>query len=323
MTGDVTNTPDTPEFSVCITCHFEEHSIDEFYQRLSKTLEETGRTYEILMVNDGSTDATWTKLKAIFARDPKVQVIMDLFKNAGQRAALTAAMVRARGRAIVLMDSDLQLMPEDLPALIAEWDTARYDLVSGYRRNRKDSLFRIIPSKLANVIMRRASKSTLTDFGCTFKIYNATLIRALAYGPHHIFNNVDAIAALDRYTEVPVRHRPRPYGKSGWTFSKLWRYNMDNLVLLTQYPFQVLGLGCIVVSMLFLLRIILGFVVEFQVLDTVTNGLLLNAMAFAVLLLLAVLALMGEFTIRCFASLRQIPAYAIRELIARQNEPPA
>src|SRR5580704_11782254 len=138
------------EFSILITCYFEENSIDEFYQRLSSTLESLNRSYEIIFVNDGGRDGTWEKLKAIFAKDPHVHAIVDLFKNSGQQAAQTAALNESRGRALVYIDSDLQLAPEELPTLVAQYDRG-FDLVTGYRKNRKDSLFRIIPSTLANV----------------------------------------------------------------------------------------------------------------------------------------------------------------------------
>ncbi|HOH31537.1 MAG TPA: glycosyltransferase family 2 protein, partial [Candidatus Hydrogenedentes bacterium] len=186
-----------PEFSVLISCHFEENSIEEFHGRLSAALEALGRPYEIILVNDGSTDGTWRKLNALFDKDTHIRVILDLFKNAGQQAAVTAGMTEARGRAWVLMDSDLQLDPGELPLLVAEYDKGT-DLVSGYRKNRKDSLWRILPSRLANVIMRRASGSTLRDFGCTFKIYNGDLLRAFRFGPYHVFSNVDAISRLSR-----------------------------------------------------------------------------------------------------------------------------
>ena len=307
---------EAPEFSVFVTCHFEEESIEEYHARLSKTLEDLGRPYEIIMVNDGSTDATWEKLKGIFEKDEQVRVVMDLFKNAGQQAAATACMCEARGSAWVLIDSDLQLAPEELPKLVAEYDKG-YDLISGYRINRKDSLFRILPSKIANAIMRRASRSTLSDFGCTFKIYNATLLRALDLGPYHVFSNVDAIAQVVRYCEVPVTHYPRKYGKSGWTFRKLWQYNMDNVVKLSQRPFQVLAVGCVLASLLFLVRILSGFFSSFHFLAEVTNGLLLNVLAFSLLVLLAVLSLVGEFSIRSYVALQRSPAYVVREKLER------
>ena len=305
-----------PEFSMLVTCHFEERSIGEFHARLSAALESLGRSYEIIMVNDGSTDGTWDQIKAIFEKDPHVHAAMDFFRNAGQQAAITACIREARGRALILMDSDLQLMPEELPLLVAEYDKG-FDLVSGYRKNRRDSFWRIIPSKLANVIMRWASRSTMRDFGCTFKIYNARLIRAFELGPTRIFSNVDAIARIQRWTEVPVTHHPRRYGKSGFTFRKLWQYNMDNIVSMSQRPFQIIAGLCLAASALFLLRIALGFFVDFKVLDAVTNGLLLNVIVFALLVTVAVLAMVGEFAIRCFVMLRGHPMYIVREILRR------
>ncbi len=227
-------------------------------------------------------------------------------------------MVEARGDAWVLLDSDLQLEPGELPLLVAAYDEG-FDLVSGYRKNRKDSLWRIVPSKLANMIMRRASRSTLRDFGCTFKIFNADLLRAFNLGPTHVFSNVDAIAQAGRYTEVPVTHYPRKYGRSGWTFRKLWQYNMDNLVKLSRRPFQLLAGLCFLGGVLFLLRILLGFITPGGILSEVTPGLVLNTVFFFALMILAAIAMLGEFSIRSFLMLQQNPAYIVRERLCRNE----
>lgn len=308
-----------PEFSVLISCHFEENSIEEFHARLSDALENLHRSYEIILVNDGSTDGTWEKLKTLFAKDPHIRVIMDLFRNSGQQAAVTAAMTEARGGAWVLLDSDLQLDPAELPLLVAEYDKGA-DLVSGYRQNRKDSLWRILPSRMANMIMRRASDSTLRDFGCTFKIYNADLLRAFNFGPYHVFSNVDAIARLNRCTEVPITHHPRKYGLSGWTFRKLWQYNMDNLVKLSQRPFQVLAGFCFLGGILFALRILLAFFSRGGIMNEVTPGLILNTVFFFALITLSAIALVGELVIRSFLTLQHCPAYIVREKIDRDTD---
>ena len=115
------NEANTPDFSVLVTCHFEEQSIDEFHSRLSATMESLGRSYEIIMVNDGSTDGTFEKLKEIFHKDSRVTVVMDFFKNAGQQAAITAAMCEARGRAILVMDSDLRSVDLGEGRYFASW----------------------------------------------------------------------------------------------------------------------------------------------------------------------------------------------------------
>lgn len=308
-----------PEFSILITCYFEENSIEEFHARLTAAMHNLGRSYEIIMVNDGSTDGTWEKLKELFKQDDHICVIMDFYKNAGQQAAITACIREARGQACILLDSDLQLDPGELPLLVNEYDKG-YDLVTGYRKNRKDSLWRILPSKLANIIMRRASGSYLRDFGCTFKIYRTDLLKAFQFDPYHIFNHVDIIARISRYVEVPITHSPRRYGKSGWTFKKLWHYNMDNLVKLSQRPFQILAGFCFAAGVLFALRVLLGFFLPGSVLSEVTPGLILNVIFIFSLIILSSIALVGELVIRNFITLQHCPAYIIRETIRRDRD---
>ena len=305
-----------PEISAVITCYYEEHSIEEFHSRLSKTLGSLGRSYEIIFVNDGSTDRTFEKLKEIFEKDEHVAAAIDLFKNAGQAAAITAGICHARGSIFLFMDSDLQLAPEDLPLLVREYDKG-YDVVSGCRKHRKDSFFRILPSKIANVVMRKVSQSNFRDFGCTFKLFNAKLVRAFELSPFHIFNPANVIAKAEQCCEVPVSHFPRKYGKSGWTFRKLWKYNMENLVNLSERPFQLLAVVCLAFALLFVARVLLSAFTEFQVLSEVSNGLLLNAIAIAGLIIVGVLCIIGEFTIRSFIASQKTPRYVIREVLRR------
>ena len=308
--------PESPEFSVIITCYFEEKSIDEFYGRLSKALESLGRSHEIIFVNDGSTDKTFEHLKAIFEKDPKVSAVIDLFKNAGQAAAMTAGFTHARGRHFVFMDSDLQLDPGELPLLVAKYDEG-YDLVSGCRKNRRDSLSRVLPSKIANMIMRKVSKSKLTDFGCTFKVYNAALIRAFDYGPFKPWRPAYVIAQAQRCVEVPITHYPRKYGKSGWTFRKLFAYNMDNLVGISDRLFQYLSVFCLIFALLFVARITLAWLLPFSILTQITNGLILNVLVLSLVMILGVLSVVGEFLIRTYNTTQRYPAYIIREIAKR------
>ena len=307
-----------PEFSVLITCYNEEHSIEEFHARLSLAMNGLGRPYEIVFVNDGSADRTFNKLAGIFERDPRVSAIMDMFRNAGQQAAITAAICEARGRGILIMDSDLQLAPEEIPLLVAEYDKG-YDVVSGARASRKDSWFRIIPSKLANVIMRKATQSEFSDFGCTFKIYDARLVRAFGYGPHRLFSNVDLIARAGRRCEVPITHYPRKYGESGWTFRKLIKYNTDNLVSLSERPFQILAALCLIFAALFCARILLGYVFPIRIMGSISNGLLLNAIVISLLIIVGILCVIGEFAIRAFLIGRHLPLYVVRQIRRRRD----
>jgi glycosyltransferase involved in cell wall biosynthesis len=314
--SDVSAAPREPEFSVVITCYFEEQSIEEFHARLSAVLEGTGRSYEIIFVNDGSSDGTLERLRGVFERDPHVTRVVDLFKNAGQAAAITAGITEANGRNFVLMDSDLQLEPEELPLLLAKFDEGN-DIVSGYRPSRRDSRARRLPSKIANMIMRKASGSELSDFGCTFKIFRGPLVRAFDYGPAKKFNPVDVISQAGRIAEVAVSHHLRAYGQSGWTFRKLFAFNMDNIVRLSEAPFQLLAMIFVALSALLSLRIVAGFFVSFSIFPDVTNALVLYAIMIGLLVTMAVLCALGEFSIRSFLALQQTPSYVVREILRK------
>jgi glycosyltransferase involved in cell wall biosynthesis len=308
-----------PEFSVIITCYYEEQSIQEFHARLSNALENCGRSYEIVMVNDGSTDKTFAKLKDICDKDPNVSTIIDLFRNSGQLAAMTAGISQAQGEHFVFMDSDLQLEPEELPLLIAQFDKG-YDIVSGCRKNRKDSVARKISSKLANLIVKKVSGHSITDFGCTFKIYNGKLIRAFELGPYKLFQTAYIYSRAQNVIEVPITHHARKYGKSGWTFKKLFSFHMDNVVGVSRRPFQWLSAICLFSAFLFLIRLMFEWFMPFSILKEVSPGLLLNAIVFSLLLLAGVLSIIGEYVIRNFIFLQKYPLYIIRVIYQQHSK---
>lgn len=313
---DMSATTDKPEISAVITCYFEEETIERFHEKLSAALKSLGRPYEIIFVNDGSTDDTFEKLRGLFSKDERVRLIIDLFKNSGQRAAMTAGLKEAHGDVLLFIDSDLQLDPSELPSLMDEYAKG-IDVVSGYRRERKDSLTRVIPSKLANIIMRKVSDTRLRDFGCTFKLYNAKLLRGFDLGPFNVVNPPLVIAQAERVVEVPVSHYPRQHGKSGWTFRKLWAFNMDNVMNLSERPFQIIGLLCFLTACLVVLRIVVALIFPYNIMAEVTNGLLLNAVLISLLLILSILCIIGEYTIRNFIASERIPRYIVQEKLER------
>ena len=137
--------PTTCDLSAVIACYNEEESIGTFHRRLAAALESSGRSYELIFVNDGSEDDTLGRLLGVLEADPKVSAVVDLYSNAGQANATTPGIMLARGAAIRVMDSDLQLDPEELPKLLEAYD-AGYDIVTGYRRERHDSSLRRVPS---------------------------------------------------------------------------------------------------------------------------------------------------------------------------------
>lgn len=306
-----------PFLTAVVTCYFEERSIDEFYGRLRAALERTGRSFELVMVNDGSTDGTLDKLRAIHARDPGVTVV-DLFKNAGQTCAMAAGVERGRGENFLFIDSDLQLEPEDLPSLLVEFERG-FDVVSGARRDRKDPLARRLPSWLANVIMRRMTGAPFTDFGCTFKLYRGALLRAFDLGPRRPMS-LYVLRSAGRVKEVPVTHHPRRYGRSGWTFIKLFRFNLDNTIGASEGLFQQLSLLAGLVALLTLARIAYAFVAPGSVLlQPPTTGLLLNAMLLSTAGLLAVVAFVGELVVRLHKAEHAGPLYIVREVLPARD----
>lgn len=309
---DTGPSPVAPEFSVIITCYFEEESIDEFYGRLASTLRESGVSYEIVFVNDGSTDGTFERLKAIYEKDPNVTTIIDLIRNAGQLGAMTAGIANARGEHFVFMDSDLQLSPEELPLLLAEFKKG-IDIVSGYRKDRKDPLTRRLSSKVANLIMRKVSGHSISDFGCTFKIYNGKLIRAFQFGPFRRFQTAYVYSKARTTSEIPVTHKTRKYGQSGWTFLKLSSFLMDNVVGMSRRPFQLLSLLCLAGAGVFGLRVVFAWLRPFSILPEITTGLILNVLIAHLLVTVAILSAIGEYVIRNFTYLQAYPVYIIRE----------
>jgi len=303
---------DTPYLSIIITCYFEENSIDEFYNRLSGAARKLGVSYEIVFVNDGSTDKTFERLHSIYDKDPQVTTIVDLFRNTGQLGAMTAGIVHARGSHFAFMDSDLQLNPEELPLLFQEFEKG-IDIVSGVRKTRRDHITRRIMSKAANLVMRKVSGHAISDFGCTFKVYDGRLIRAFEFGPLKRFQTAYVYSRAQKTKEVPVTHKPRKYGTSGWTFRSLSSFMMDNVVGMSRRPFQMLSALCFTAAGLFFVRTALAWLVPLSILPEITPGLIMNVIVIQFVITLGVLAAIGEYVIRNFTAMQAYPAYIVRE----------
>ena len=199
--------------SIVIPIHNEEHSILPLYDRLTAVLEQVQRPYEILFVDDASTDRSFELLANLVETDGHLKVIR-LRRNFGQTAALSAGFHEAKGEVIIAMDGDLQHAPEDIPALLAKIDEG-YDIASGWRKDRVDNaIMRKIPSRIANWLMAKASGVELRDFGTTFKAYRAEVLKDVnLYGELHRF--IPALASFygARVAEVPIRNTPRAAGR--------------------------------------------------------------------------------------------------------------
>lgn len=305
-----------PYLSAVITCFNEEATIETFINLLIEALNGTRVDYEIILVNDGSADATFAVLERLVQRHARIKVAIDLMANAGQAAAITAGLVETCGDYVLMMDSDLQLVPGDVGRLI-EACRGGADIATGYRRDRQDALRRTLPSLLANWVMRRVSKKPLRDFGCTFRLVSRPLIDAFKFGPERVLSTPLLISCAGRVVEVPVEHRARPHGKSGWTFRKLWRYQADNMVVLAEPVFQAVGLSSLGVAILLVARVMLDPLLHWSLLGTVSNGLVLNIVLAGTLMLTGLVCVVGEFVVRCHRSVLARPAYVVRRRIIR------
>ncbi|MBM3293354.1 MAG: glycosyltransferase family 2 protein [Candidatus Aminicenantes bacterium] len=236
-----------PYLSLVVPFYNEAENVEEMHRRLRAVLDRLGKTFEIIYVDDGSTDRTYDLLKAIYDRDPAVRVV-KLRRNFGQTAGLQAGFDHARGEVIISMDGDLQHDPEEIPQFLAKIDEG-YDIVSGWRKERKDNLIvRKIPSWAANRMMRKLSGVAIHDFGTTFKAYRRQAISGLRlYGELHRFIPALISRTGVRITEIPISNIVRQKGKSKYGLSRVRRVFFDLLtvkflVSFIDRPLQIFGL---------------------------------------------------------------------------------
>lgn len=217
--------------SVVVPLYDEGGNVVRFYDRLKPVLDRIGRSYEILMIDDGSGDDTFSRIRELCGRDPHLRAIR-FRRNFGQTAAMAAGIDHARGRVIVTMDGDLQNDPRDIPMLLERIDQG-YDVVSGWRADRKESfLSRRLPSMVANRLISAVCGCRLHDYGCTLKAYRRELITAIGlYGDSHRFIPALATGMGASVAEVKVRHYPRTRGQSKYGLSRTFRVILDLLTV--------------------------------------------------------------------------------------------
>jgi len=218
------------KLSIIIPIYNEEKNIQVLYKDLDSVLNRISLKSEIVIINDGSSDNSLKIIKTIAENDRRVKVI-DFVRNYGQTAALSAGIDNASGKIIIPMDGDLQNDPHDILKLLKKIDQG-YSVVSGWRKKRRDSFLRILPSMIANWIIRKASGVPIHDNGCTLKAYRREVIEGVKlYGEMHRFISVYASWSGGKVTEVVVNHRPRKYGKSKYGFSRIFKVILDLFVI--------------------------------------------------------------------------------------------
>lgn len=219
-----------PELSVVIPVYNEEANVEALYLELTRALEDVVTDYEVIFVDDGSTDRTLDELRSICDHDPRVEVLR-FARNYGQTAAIQAGFAQARGQTVVTMDGDLQNDPADIERLLALVDDG-YDIVAGWRKKRKDYLLtRRIPSVAANWLIRHLVGG-VHDNGCGLKAYRREIVqRASLYSDMHRFLVPMLSLSGGRVTELVVNHRPRRAGTTKYGLSRIWKFALDIITL--------------------------------------------------------------------------------------------
>ena len=260
-TPSIPSTTDQPlELSVVIPVYNEEPNVQPLYLRLAPVLSRLGKRSEIIFIDDGSTDGTLGRLMKLTRKDPTVKVL-QLRRNFGQTAALSAGFAHAAGKIIITMDGDLQNDPNDIPALIAELEKGA-DIVNGWRSKRADPAFsKRIPSKISNRFARILTGVNLNDFGCGLKAYRHEAIDDLVlYGEMHRY--IPAICAWNGFTvgEMKVEHHPRIHGKTKYGWRRLIRgfWDLMNIKFWSAYSTRPLHLFGMLGALIFFAGVIIA-----------------------------------------------------------------
>ena len=219
------------ELSIVVPVHDEEANLAPLHEHLSRVLSAIGRSYEILFIDDGSVDGTLARLEELVARDPHTRLI-SFRRNFGKAAALSVGFREARGDVVITMDGDLQDDPEEIPGFLALLAQG-YDLVSGWKRHRRDPFSKRGPSRLFNWVTARVTGIPLHDFNCGFKAYRREVARMLrVYGEQHRYIPVLADRLGFRIAEKEVRHHPRRHGASKYGSARFLNGFLDLLTVM-------------------------------------------------------------------------------------------
>lgn len=312
--------------SLVIPVYNEAESLSPLFEEVSDALLGLQEPWELLFVDDGSSDATPLILRELAAKADNVRVL-TLRRNYGQTAALMAGIDHAQGEVVVVMDGDGQNDPADIPALLDRLG-AGYDVVSGWRRERADQpLRRVLPSKIANRLISWLSGVPLHDYGCSLKAYRREIIRSIRlYGEMHRFIPIYASWNGARVTEIPVHHRPRTRGRSKYGLERVFKVLLDLMVVQFLgryetkpiYVFGGFGLICWGVSLLSA-----GYAVYrklFEATDFILTPLPLFAlMSFMTGMMSILMGFLAELLVRTYyESQRKVP-YAIKYALNLEN----
>lgn len=315
------------DVSIVIPIYDEVESLPHLHNQITGALKDLQRSWEVVYVDDGSTDGSLEVLEALAVEFPKHICVVALRRNFGQTAAIAAGIDHANGDIIVLMDADLQNDPADIPALLEKIDEG-YDLVSGWRKNRKDAyLTRTLPSNMANWLISTVTGVKLHDYGCTLKAYRREIITGFRlYGEMHRFIPAYAGSIGAKITEMQVQHHPRKYGKTKYGLNRTIKVILDlftvkyliSFIHKPIYLFGGAGMGLMaagVAGIIFLLvrKYVIGGVVADSPIFFVS--IISFLMGFQSILM----GLMAEVMARTYHESQAKPTYNVRWVIPTPN----
>jgi len=308
--------------SVIIPVYNERENISYLYENLNKVLPTLGKKYEVILIDDGSTDGTFNELVKIHEQNSNYKIV-KFRKNFGQTPAMSAGFDYANGEIIITLDADLQNDPKDIPLLIEKMNEG-YDIVSGWRINRQDkAMSRKLPSKIANWLIAKLTGVRIHDYGCTLKAYSRDVVKNIElYGEMHRY--IPAVASWMGISvaEVPVHHHSRKFGKSKYGISRTIRVILDIIILkyllsYSQRPIQIFGLiglftgavGGIITIYLIIMRLFFNAALSSRPLFTLSIFMIFIGVQ------LITMGILGELLMRTYHEASGKPTYAIRQII--------
>ncbi len=302
------------DLSIIIPVFNEASTLEELHRRLVTVLDQLDKTYEIIFIDDGSTDDSLQVLKALQQADKRLRII-SFMRNFGQHPAIIAGFTHCRSEVAISMDADLQNPPEEIPKILAKIDQG-YEHVGGWRQGRSDSFFRRLTSKLANRMIARFTGVELNDYGCALRAYTRNVIESLV-GLKERTIHISAMACWMGFnsTEVPIEHEVRKVGKSSYNLRKLLRMVFDLVTGYSSFPMELMSfigfifafLGFLLGGYLLMLRLIYGVVSGFR--TVVALGFIFMGIQ------LLSLGIIGQYLVRNYNQTQDRPLYIIREII--------
>ncbi|HEX4044578.1 MAG TPA: glycosyltransferase [Gammaproteobacteria bacterium] len=311
-------TNNKPYISIVVPVYNEADNLEQLYTRLTTTLDQYGKPYEIILVNDGSKDATEAILNDLHNRRPENIRIVHFNGNFGQHMAIIAGFERARGEITITLDADLQNPPEEIPKLMQAIE-AGHDYVGSIRKNRQDTWFRRHASRINNAIRARITGIIMSDQGCMLRAYQRHIIDAVVESKESsVYIPALAYSYASNPTEVEVDHSSRVAGESKYNLYKLLRLNFDLMTGFSLVPLQIFTVFGMIVSLLSTLFVMYLFIRRLFIGPEAEGMFTLFAILYFLIGVgLMGLGIVGEYIGRIYKEVRQRPFFIVRDTVEK------